>query len=131
MLETMNPGNGEPEEALVRSYLAALNNGESIEALNAFATDALYRDESGREQRGIREIVAAFVRRQKPLSVEIEELQRDGDAVSVRMRMTYPAKDAPRVYRSVFRVQGDRIRSLVIDPLPVPRSRKSRVTKSA
>ncbi len=118
----MEPGSGEPDEVLVRNYLAALNNGQLIDALNAFATDARFRDESGRERNGIREIAAAFAGRQGPMKVEIESLQRERDAVTVLVRMAPPGLDAPRAYRVVFHVRRDRIRSLVIDPLPRLRS---------
>ncbi len=121
MLETMVPGPEEPDETLVRHYLTALNTGRFIDALNAFSLDASFRDESGRERHGIREIAAAFARREGPLKVDIEELRREGDAVAVRVRMSSPADRTPKMYRSVFRVRRARIHSLEIDPLPNPR----------
>ena len=121
MMETMDRVRAEPDEALVRHYLAALNEGQVIDALNAFSMDASFRDESGRERHGIREIAAAFVHRERPAQMEIEELRHEGDAVAVRFRVRSPASLTPRVYRSVFRVRQDRIRSLEIAPLPAAR----------
>ncbi len=131
MMETMVPGQDEPDEALVRHYLSALNTGRFIDALNAFSLDASFRDESGRERHGIREIAAIFARREQPLKVEIEDLRREGDAVAVRIRMTSPADRTPKTYRSVFRVRRARIHSLEIDPLPTPRPRRGQDARSA
>ncbi len=111
------------EEAVVRHYLTALGNGRVLDALNSFSMDARLRDASGRERHGIREIAAAFASQEHPVRVEIEELEKEGEAVAVRMRMTFPETHEPRVYRSVFRVSRDRIRSLVIDPVPARRGR--------
>ena len=131
MLETMIAGSGEPDEALVRHYLTALNNGQFLDALNTFSMDARLRDESGRERHGIREIAASFARREEPMKVEIEDLQREGDAVAVRVRMTTSTNRAPKVYRSVFQINRDRIRSLVIEPVTAARTRRTRLAKSA
>jgi len=127
----MTAGSSGPDEAVVRHYLTALNNGQFLDALNAFSMDARLRDESGRERNGIREIAASFARREGPMKVEIEDLQREGDAVTVRVRMTSSSNHTPKVYRSVFRVTRERIHSLVIDPLPAPRTRRTRLAKSA
>lgn len=127
----MTPLERGSDEVLVRHYLTALNNGRFLDALSAFSMDARLRDEMGRERRGIREIAASFARREEPVRVEIEDLQHEGDAVAVRVRMTSSANPAPKVYRSVFQVSRDRINSLVIEPLPAPRSRRARVAKSA
>lgn len=127
----MTAGNSGPDEAVVMHYLTALNNGQFLDALNTFSMDARFRDESGRERHGIREIAASFARREGPMKVEIEELQREGDAVTVRVRMTSSSNRTAKVYRSVFRVTRDRIHSLVIDPLPAPRTRRTRLVKSA
>jgi ketosteroid isomerase-like protein len=106
------------EEALVRDYLTALNEGHFLDALNTFSMDASMRDAAGRERRGIREIAAAFARDERPVRVEIEELTREGDAVAVRVRMRFPQSSVPKTYRSVFRVRRDRIQSLVVDSRP-------------
>ena len=106
------------EEALVRDYLTALNEGHFLDALNTFSMDASMRDATGRERRGIREIAAAFARNERPVRVEIEELTREGDAVAVRVRMRFPQSRSPKTYRSVFRVRRDRIQSLVVDSRP-------------
>ncbi len=124
MLETIVPGPDEPDETIVRHYLTALNTGRFIDALNAFSLDASFRDESGHERHGIREIAAAFARREGPLKLEIEELRREGDTVAVRVRMTSAVDRTPKVYRSVFRVRCSRIHSLEIDPVPVSRQRQ-------
>ncbi len=131
MPELLAPVRAEPDEAVVRHYLEALNSGQVLEALNAFSMDARMRDESGRERRGIREIAAAFASHERPLKVDIEELQKEGAAVAVRVRLTYPETRETRVYRSVFRVNRDRIRSLVMDPLPVPPARRGKAARSA
>ncbi len=115
------------EETIVRQYLAALDRDAVLDAINAFSLDARMRDEAGRERRGIREIAAAFAIREHPVKVDIEELEKEGEEVAVRVRMTFPEAREPRVYRSVFHVSRDRIRSLVIDPLPARRPHGGRV----
>lgn len=120
----------EPDELLVRQYLAALNNGHFLDALNAFSMDARLRDERGRERQGIREIAASFARRETPVKVEIEDLQHEGDAVAVRVRMTSSSNRTPKSYRSVFRVDRDRIHSLIIEPVPATETRKARSAPS-
>lgn len=109
--------------AVVRHYLTALGNGEVLDALSTFSMDAKMRDERGRERRGIREIAAAFASRDLPVTVDVEELAQEGEAVAVRMRMTFPEMAESREYRSVFRVNRDRIRSVVTDPLPTRHTR--------
>ncbi len=125
MLESPVPGQDEPDELLVRSYFTALNSGRFLDALNAFSMDASIRDESGRERHGIREIAAAFARGERPVKVEIEDLRRQGDAVAVRVRMSFPARRGTQTYRGVFRVRHARIQSLEIDLLPVSRASAS------
>jgi hypothetical protein len=131
MLETAVPGRDEPDELLVKGYLTALNSGRFLDALNAFSMDASLRDESGRERHGIREIAAAFARRERPFRVEIEDIRHEGDVVSVRVRMSSPQDRTPRIYRSVFHVRRDRIHALEINPLPASRSKKRRVARTA
>lgn len=131
MSDSMTAGKGGGDETLVRDYLTALNNGRFLDALNTFSMDARLRDEFGRERNGIREIAASFARREEPVKVEIEDLQHEGDAVAVRMRMTSSANRAPKVYWSVFRINRDRIHSLVIEPVPPTRIRRARLAESA
>jgi len=131
MMETKTTGSGESDEALVRHYLMALNNGQLLEALNTFSMDARLRDELGRERHGIREIAASFARREEPMKVEIEELQHEGDAVTARVRMSSSASRSPKVYRSVFQVNRERIHSLVIEPVTAARTRRIRLVTSA
>ncbi len=109
------------DEQVVRTYLTALNNGQILDALNTFSLDARLRDEAGRERRGIREIAQSFAARERPVHVDIEDLENEGEAVAVRVRMTFPHAEEPREYRGVFRVSRNRIRSLVIDPIPARR----------
>lgn len=115
--ETM-PGPERADEDLVRHYLAALSRGEIIEVLDAFSMDASMRDELGRERRGIREIAKAFASQVRPSRVEVEALERTGDAVAARVRMDFPTGHETQVYRTVFRVRRNRIHSLVIDAIP-------------
>ncbi len=115
-------GTTSADEAVVRHYLTALGNGHVLDALNAFSMDARMREASGRERRGIREIAAAFASQEHPVHVDIEALEKEGESVAVRVRMTFPEAREPRVYRSLFRVSRDRIRSLVIDSLPARRT---------
>ena len=131
MLDTIAPGQQRPDQALVRHYLAALNNGQILDALNAFSMDALLRDESGRERHGIREIAAAFAQRERPIKVEIEELRSEGDAVAVRVRMSFPKDRTPEVYRSLFHVRRNRIHALEMDPLPPSPSARGRFVRPA
>ncbi len=116
-----------PDEAVVRHYLTALGEGHVLDALNAFSMDAQLRDQSGRERHGIREIAAAFASQERPMTVDIEDLEKKGEVVAVRVRMTFPESREPREYRGVFRVSRDRIHSLEIDPVPARRSRASRL----
>ena len=118
MLETTTSGVNEPDEAVVRHYLAAVSNGRYLDALNTFSMDASFRDESGLERHGIREIAAAFVHRERPVHVEIEDLRHEGEVVAVRFRMTARENRTPRTYRSLFRVRKDRIHSLETAPWP-------------
>jgi SnoaL-like domain len=117
------------DEAVVRHYLTALGSGQVVDALNTFSMDARLRDERGRERRGIREIAAAFASEELPMRVDVEELEQEGEAVSVRIRMTFPETREPQVYRSVFRVNRDRIHSLVIDPMPTRSVRRRRASR--
>ena len=112
------------DEAVVRHYLSALGSGHVLDALNTFSMDARMRDEAGRERHGIREIAAAFASQEHPEKVDIEELEKEGEAVAVRVRMTFAGALEPRVYRSVFRVSRDRIHSLIMDPVPMRSSRR-------
>jgi len=127
----MVPGWEEPDERLVKDYLDALSAGRFLDALNAFSMEASFRDESGRERHGIREIAAAFALHVRPLSVEIEELRHEGDVLSVRVRMSFPENRTPKIYRSVFRIRRDRIDSLEIDSLPASRPKKGRLARPA
>lgn len=131
MLETRVPGQDGPDESLVRDYLRALSSGRFLDALSAFSMDASLREESGLERHGIREIAAAFARRERPLTMEIEDLHREGDAVSVLLRMRLPNHPADEEYRSLFHIRQDRIRSLEIETMPGPRSRKDRFGRPA
>lgn len=106
------------DEDVVRTYLTALNNGQILEALNTFSLDARLRDETGRERHGIREIAESFVARKHPVKVDIEDLETRGDTVAVRVRMMFPEGREAKVYRSLFRVSRDRIRSLEIHRVP-------------
>lgn len=115
--------------AVVRHYLSALNSGQFLDALNAFSMDARLRDPAGRERHGIREIAAAFASQERPVSVDIEDLEKEGEAVAVRVRMTFREAREPEVYRSVFRVSRNRIHSLVMDPMPASRSRARRLSR--
>jgi hypothetical protein len=126
-----DPKTTNTDEAIVRHYLAALNDGQVLDALNAFSMDAQMHDEAGRDQHGIREIAAAFAVRVHPVQVEIEELEKEGESVAVRMRMTFPEHAASKEYRSVFRVRRERIHSLVMEPLPGPRTQRGRLGHSA
>ncbi len=125
-LETRNA-----DAALVRRYFDALNHGKVLEALNAFSLDARLRDETGKERHGIREIAAAFARRERPIRADIEEMEEKGETVAVRVRMTFPEAREPRVYRGVFQVERQRIRSLVIEPVPSPRRAYRRHSRTA
>lgn len=120
-----------PDEAVVRGFLTALDSGRFLDALNAFSMDARMRDEAGRERRGIREIAAAFASQAHPVRVEIEDLEKEGREVAVRVRMTFPESRATKTYRSVFRVDRDRIHSLVMNLEPTTRSRRNRLAQSA
>ena len=114
----------------MRHYLAALDRGQVVDALSTFSMDARMRDAHGDEQRGIREIAAAFATRPRPLKVDVEEVRREGEAVAVRMRMTFPDDSDPREFRGIFRVSRERIRSLVLNPVPSSGSRRRPLARS-
>ncbi len=116
-----------PEEAVVRDYLTALNSGHVVDVLNAFSMDARLRDSAGRERHGIREIAEAFAGRERHVKVDLEDVRREGDAVSVRVRLTYSEDRPSRDFQGVFRVRHNRIESLAIDPLPATARRKRRL----
>ena len=119
------------DEAVVRHYLTALGNGHVLDALNAFSMDAQLRDGTGRERHGIREIAAAFPSQERHGRVDNEDLRNEGGTVAVRVRMTFPKDHEPRAYRGVFRVSRERIRSLILDPVPTSRTRRGQVAQSS
>ncbi len=119
------------DETVVRGYLEALDHGRILDALSAFSLDARVRDGSGHERRGIREIAAAFVREELPVRVDVEDLEREGETVTARVRMTYPGGRRSQTYRSVFWVRRDRIQSVVMEAVPTNRLARGGVHGSA
>src|SRR2546428_3353772 len=81
---SLYPAGRTPEE-IVRSLLDALGSGRVLDALDAFALDAVIRDARGREHRGIREI-ADFVNRVEPESLRTESIRQDHGAVTAVVR---------------------------------------------
>lgn len=106
------------DERVVQEYLAALETGRVLDALSAFSMDASFRDESGAERHGIREIAALFARRGRPAHLELEDVSREGAVLVARVRMRPGAGRRPKVYRGVLRVYGQRIRSVEIEARP-------------
>jgi len=131
MSEPDSSASDSSDEAVVRHYLLAWNNGQVLDVLNAFSMNARLRDVAGRERHGIREIAKAFAGRERQIRLDIEDLRREGDTVAVRMRLTSPKDHTPRTYRSVFRVSRDRIESLEIVPVPLKRMPKHLLGKPA
>ncbi len=125
------PESSRGNESVVRRYLTALNQGHVLDALNTFGMDAEMRDWAGRERHGIREIAAAFAGREHPVQVEVERLETRGDAVMVRLRVIFAGSHESRIYRSEFHVTRDRIRSLLIEPVPSRRTPEDRAALSA
>ncbi len=115
--ETKSPGPN-TNEALVRDYFDALRRGAIVDALNAFATDATFLGEDGRSRRGIREIAAFFANRRDPLTIQVDAVERVQGSIIARVRVQDGRSGRTEEYRDVFRLSGQRIRSLTVEPRP-------------
>src|SRR2546426_4388088 len=74
-----------PPEETVRRFLDALASGRVLDALDAFAMDAVIQDARGEEYRGIREIVE-FVNRLRPGSMRAEDIVKERDTVTATVQ---------------------------------------------
>jgi len=103
-----------PEEAkaVVSEFVDSLSEGRMIDALDLIAMDAVLRDETGREQRGIRAIAKSLLPYREPHAVALETIETAGAEVRVLFR-----RKKSRL-RGSFSVSRGRIRSLRLDPTP-------------
>ena len=107
-----------PPEETVRRFLDALASGRVLDALDAFAMDAVIQDARGKEHRGIREIVE-FVNRLPPGSLRAEDIVKERDTVTATVRSQAGGREE-RV-RHTYTFGGGRVRSLRIDAGGRPR----------
>src|SRR2546426_10373088 len=84
MTQSKNTPETPPEET-VRRLLNALASGRVLDALDAFAMDAVIQDARGEGYRGIREIVE-FVSRLRPGSMRAEDIVKQRDTVPATAR---------------------------------------------
>jgi hypothetical protein len=111
------------DDEIVLGFFESLKDGRVVDALNVFATDALLRDDQGRDHRGIKEIAASFANRRKPSDIFVEDIKHQGDRVVALVRL----KGGKRCLHS-FHLKNGRVHSLRVRPLQGerPRSRKGR-----
>ena len=107
-----------PPEETVRRFLDALASGRVLDALDAFAMDAVIRDARGEEYRGIREIVE-FVNRLGPGSLRAEDIVKERDTVTATVRSRTGGREERS--RHTYTLGGGRVRSLRIDAGGRPR----------
>lgn len=107
-----------PPEETVRRFLDALTSGRVLDALDAFAMDAVIRDARGNEHKGIREIVE-FVNRLRLGSFRAEDIVKERDTVTATVRSRAGGREE-RV-RHTYTLGDGRVRSLKIDAGGRPR----------
>ncbi len=133
MIEHTLSGRPPTNELIVRNYLDALSRGRVVDALSAFAIEAVVHDEAGQERRGIRQIAEGFARQRvtakEPGTLEVVDLHREGDEIVVRVRAANSDPARPQNYLCLFRVDRGRIRSLDMHPATLPRSGRTRTSK--
>ena len=110
---TQEPAAGAAER-LVRQYFEALRHGRIVDALDVFATDAVFQDANGDVHRGIRAIAASFAHTREPLHLDIVALSRNGDRVTAMVEIRGTEGGRPLRYRDVFHIDGKRVRSLTV-----------------
>lgn len=97
-------------EAVVSEFVDSLTEGRMVDALNLIATDAVLRDEAGREQRGIKAIAKSLLPYREPHAVAFEKMETAGTDVRVLFR----GKKSRR-FSGSFSVSRGRIRSLRLE----------------
>jgi ketosteroid isomerase-like protein len=97
--------------ALVREFYDSLSSGRMVDALNLVATDAVLRDEAGKESRGISAIARTLLPYREPNVISVEKVEEDGPDVQV----LFQTRKKPRRYRSSISVDRGRIRSVRLE----------------
>jgi hypothetical protein len=111
MTESRNTRETPPEET-VRRFLDALGSGRVLDAIDAFAMDAVIRDARGKEHRGIRAIVE-FVNHLRPGPLRAEEIVNEQDTVTATVRSRAGGREERA--RHTYTIGGGRVRSLRIE----------------
>lgn len=97
-------------------FLQALRDGRVVDALDAFAPDAIIREGEGMERRGLRAIAGSLLPYRVPGRVEIVEIHRSVHGVTARLHANLGIGDRSRDYRATFQISGNRIRALDLRP---------------
>jgi hypothetical protein len=96
---------------LVSQFYDALSRGLMVDALNLVATDAVLRDESGSESRGIGAIARSLLPYREPGGIAVEQVEGEGPEVHV----LYRTNKKPRRYRGSISVERGRIQSVRLE----------------
>jgi len=111
MTETKKEVSPQKAAALVREFYDSLSRGRMVDALNLVATDAVFRDEAGKESRGISAVARSLLPYREPDGITVEKVESEGPDVHVLFR----TKKKPRGYRSLISVDRGRIRSVSVE----------------
>ena len=111
MTETKKEVSPQKAAALVRDFYDSLSRGRIVDALNLVATDAVFRDEAGKESRGIIAVARSLLPYREPDGITVEKVESEGPDVHVLFR----TKKKPRGYRSLISVERGRIRSVSVE----------------
>ena len=117
MAQSKNTPETPPEET-VRRFLDALASGRVLDALDAFAMDAVIQDVKGNQHKGIREVIE-FVNQLRPGSLRAEDIVKERDTVTATVRSWAGGREE-RV-RHTYTFGDGRVRSLKIDAGGRPR----------
>ncbi|HKZ98180.1 MAG TPA: nuclear transport factor 2 family protein [Thermoplasmata archaeon] len=114
---TMEQGTERTPERLVHQYFEGVRRGRVVDALDVFATGAVFRDEDGTVHRGIREIAAKFAKARRPRRVHILGLTQHADTVTAIVEFPRTTTEASGRFREEFRIVGGRVESLTATPV--------------
>ena len=110
MTEAYTDVSAKQAAALVRAFYESLSRGRMVDALNLVATDAVLRDEAGKESRGIGEIARSLLPYREQDAIAVEKVESEGPDVQVLYRTKKTRK-----YRSSISVDRGRIRSVRLE----------------
>lgn len=99
-----------------RRFLQALHDGRVLDALDAFAPDAVIREDGAREHRGLRAIALSLLPYREAGRVDIIGLHRSTQGVTALLRAHTGLGEAFQEFRATFRISGSRIHSLHLQP---------------